>query len=53
VGAHPEFKNYMVFNGMGSRAVLMAPWAAQQLYHSVYNNHPLDPEMDIQRFHEL
>ncbi|AUC79101.1 FAD-binding oxidoreductase [Nonlabens sp. MB-3u-79] len=53
VGAHKEFKNYMVFNGMGSRAVLMAPWAAQQLFDSIYKDHPLDSEIDIQRFNEL
>jgi glycine oxidase len=53
VGAHQEFKNYMVFNGMGSRAVLMAPWAAQQLFDSIYKDHPLDPEIDIQRLNEL
>jgi len=52
VGAHQEFKNYMVFNGMGSRAVLMAPWAAQQLFDSIYMDHSLDPEIDIQRCNE-
>lgn len=53
VGAHKEYKNYMVFNGMGSRAVLMAPWAAQQLFNSIYKDHALDPEIDIERFNEL
>jgi glycine oxidase len=50
VGSHSEFKNFMVFNGMGSRAVLISPWAAKQLYDSIYNEATLDPEMDIKRF---
>jgi len=50
VGAHQHYKNYVVFNGMGSRAVLMAPWAAQQLFYSLYNDQQLDVEIDIQRF---
>ncbi|MEN8817565.1 MAG: FAD-dependent oxidoreductase [Nonlabens sp.] len=50
VGSHSEFKNYMVFNGMGSRAVLITPWAAKQLYDSIYNKAILDAEMDIERF---
>lgn len=50
VGAHKEYKNYYIFNGMGSRAVLLAPWAALQLYHNMYHNEAIDPEMDINRF---
>jgi glycine oxidase len=50
VGVHKDYKNYAVFNGMGSRAVLMAPWAAQQLFNSLYKDQQLDPEIDIQRF---
>jgi glycine oxidase len=50
VGVHQLYKNYAVFNGMGSRAVLMAPWASQQLFDSLYNDQQLDLEIDIQRF---
>ena len=52
VGAHNDFKNYLVFNGMGSRAVLMSPWAASQLYDCVYNNGNLEVEMNVQRFYD-
>jgi len=50
VGHHPIHKNLWIFNGMGSRAVLIAPWAAQQLIERIYNNSPLNPEIDIKRF---
>lgn len=50
VGAHAEFKNYLVFNGMGSRAVLITPWAAKQLFNSMYTDSIIETEMDIARF---
>ncbi len=50
VGAHNTYKHYYIFNGMGSRAVLLAPWAALQLYHNIYDNEAIDLEMDINRF---
>lgn len=52
VGSNAEFKNYLVFNGMGSRAVLITPWAAQQLYDSIYNGVSLHPEINIERFNK-
>ena len=50
VGSHKSYPNYVVFNGMGSRAVLMAPWAAKQLFDSMYKDIPLNEEIDINRF---
>lgn len=50
VGEHPEHTNMFVLNGMGSRGVLVAPYAAQQLYGHIEQRQPVDPEMDIARF---
>jgi glycine/D-amino acid oxidase-like deaminating enzyme len=50
LGSHPDHSNVYVFNGMGSRAVLVAPWASQLLYNSIYNDIPLLDEVDIKRF---
>ncbi|WP_431471437.1 FAD-dependent oxidoreductase [Nonlabens sp. SCSIO 43208] len=50
LGAHPNLKNHYVFNGMGSRAVLIAPWASEQLHNSIFKNSSLHLEIDIQRF---
>ncbi|ARN79018.1 FAD-dependent oxidoreductase [Nonlabens spongiae] len=50
LGSHADHKNVICFNGMGSRAVLMAPWAASQLYDHVFHDKPLPPEIDIARF---
>lgn len=52
IGQHPEFKNYCIFNGMGSRAVLIAPWASQMLFDHLYRQEELHPEVNINRFNE-
>jgi glycine/D-amino acid oxidase-like deaminating enzyme len=50
VGNHPEYKNLYVFNGMGSRASLVAPWASKLLFDKIYNGLELPADMDIARF---
>lgn len=50
VGRHPNHKNLWLFNGMGSRAVLIAPWAAQELSNHLYHQTPLNNEINISRF---
>ncbi len=50
VGQHPEYNNMYVLNGFGSRGVMIAPYASEQLYNSIETDRPLHPEMDIMRF---
>ncbi|QLG45831.1 NAD(P)/FAD-dependent oxidoreductase [Costertonia aggregata] len=50
VGQHPEHKNLFVLNGFGSRGVMIAPSASQQLYHFIEEKSPISQEMDISRF---
>lgn len=50
VGQHPEFPQLYVINGLGSRGVMIGPYAASQLYRQIEEGHPPDPEMDIRRF---
>ncbi|BAO55385.1 NAD(P)/FAD-dependent oxidoreductase [Nonlabens marinus] len=50
VGTHAQHKNIHVFNGMGSRASLVAPWAAEQLFQYIYEDQELPAEMDVSRF---
>lgn len=50
VGAHPEYKNVFVFNGLGTKAVMLAPYFAKQLVDSIQNNTPLDLEVSPDRF---
>ena len=50
VGQHPKYKNLYVFNGMGSRGVMIAPYASRRLYELIEHGKPLKQEMDIARF---
>lgn len=49
LGAHPEIEGLFVFNGMGSRAALIAPWAAGH-FLSCLQGDPLPEEIDVKRF---
>ncbi|MGB5556027.1 MAG: FAD-dependent oxidoreductase [Flavobacteriaceae bacterium] len=50
VGQHPDYKSVYVLNGFGSHGVMIAPFAAQQLFNAIENHEKLHPEMDIRRF---
>lgn len=50
LGRHPEHPQLCVFNGMGSKAVLLAPFLADQLVQHLEEKIPLLPEVDIARF---
>ncbi len=50
VGTHPENKMLHIFNGLGSRGVMIAPWASNLLYDQIENGIVLPNEMDIARF---
>lgn len=50
IGNHEEHKNLFVLNGLGTRGVMIAPYAAKQLYDFIELNQALDSEIDIQRF---
>mgnify|MGYP001451299898 CR=1 FL=1 len=50
IGEHPEIKNLYIFNGMGSKAVLMAPLLAKELIDNIIKNHPLHSEVSVKRF---
>ncbi len=50
VGSHPDHFPLKILNGMGSRAVLVAPWAAIQLYNNMFKDNSINEEIDIFRF---
>jgi glycine oxidase len=53
LGTHPNHKNIHIFNGLGSRGILMAPYLAKCLSNHINKNEYLHPEMDIARFSDL
>jgi len=50
VGKHSDLKNTYVLNGLGTRGVMIGPYAAKELYNHIEHGKPLDPDIDIKRF---
>jgi glycine oxidase len=50
IGPHPIHRNVYLFNGMGSKGVMLAPYFAKQLVDSIYSGSDLHPEASLQRF---
>jgi glycine oxidase len=50
IGIHPQHVPLIVFNGMGTKVVMLAPYFAKQLVAFLENKTPLHPEVDITRF---
>lgn len=50
IGIHPQHPQLAVFNGMGSKGVMIAPYFAKQFTCYLNNLDELDKEIDIKRF---
>ena len=53
VGKHPIHKNLIVFNGLGTRGVMIAPTVAKQLYQHLEKEQELPKDINITRFIKL
>ena len=53
LGAHTTVKNLYVFNGLGTRGVMIAPKYAKILVEFIEDGEPLSDEVDISRFYNL
>ena len=53
LGTHPQHPAIAIFNGMGSKGVMLAPFFAKQLIDHLENGVAIDPEADIKRFKKL
>lgn len=42
--------NAYILNGLGSKGVALAPFYSQMLYKYIYDEAPIDSEVDVQRF---
>lgn len=47
IGLHPEYSQLGIFNGLGSKGSLLAPYVANQLAERIVNNSPIDSELDV------
>ncbi len=50
IGFHPEHGRVGIFNGFGSRGVMMVPFFAQQFMEHIFNNSELIKDVNILRY---
>jgi len=50
IGAQPEYPQLAIFNGLGARGLMIAPWLRKQFVEHLLYQKPLNPEVDLQRF---
>lgn len=51
IGPHPENNDLFIFNGLGTKGYMIAPYFANQLVEHILTNTDIHPEADIQRFY--
>ena len=52
IGLHPEFQQIGIFNGMGTKAVMIAPYFAREFYNYLEGSCSLHKEVCIERFYK-
>jgi glycine/D-amino acid oxidase-like deaminating enzyme len=52
IGEHPERPGLYVFNGMGTKGYMLAPYFSEHLIDHIFNAENLDDQVDIQRFYK-
>jgi glycine oxidase len=50
LGAHPEYPSVLIFNGLGTKGVSLAPYFSKVLAASLENATPINKEVDIERY---
>jgi glycine/D-amino acid oxidase-like deaminating enzyme len=50
LGAHPDLPQFAIFNGLGTKGGILAPFFAAQMADFLSENTSLDAEVDIRRF---
>jgi len=50
IGRHPEYSNLYVFNGFGTKAVMLAPYFAKHFMAYLEDGISLNTEVDVKRF---
>lgn len=50
LGVHPKYNQLAVFNGLGTKGVMLAPYFAGKMLCYLLKNEPIPKEVDIYRF---
>lgn len=51
IGVHPKLSNAFVFNGLGTKGVMIAPYFAKNFVNFYLKKEALDPEVSVERFY--
>jgi glycine/D-amino acid oxidase-like deaminating enzyme len=50
LGRHPSHHNFLIFNGLGAKGIMLAPFLAKKFSEYLISGNPLDKSFDISRF---
>lgn len=50
LGEHPDKRGLYVFNGLGSKGYMLAPWMSLHLFEHIFYQKPLLREVDLRRY---
>ncbi|MGB0402925.1 MAG: NAD(P)/FAD-dependent oxidoreductase [Salibacteraceae bacterium] len=50
LGEHPDITDLYLFNGLGSKGIMLAPYYSEQLVNHIFDNQLLEKEVDIKRY---
>jgi len=53
IGRHPVHSNLFVFNGLGTKGVMLAPFFAKKVVHFYVQNQSLHDDVNVSRFYHL
>lgn len=53
IGTHPVYKNLHVFNGLGTKGVMLAPYFSKNYVNFYLKKGPLHTEVDVKRFYHF
>lgn len=51
IGSHPNYKNVYVFNGLGTKGVMIAPLLSKKFVNFYLNKGELETEINVSRFY--
>lgn len=53
IGAHPTYSSLFVFNGLGTKGVMLAPYFANNFVNFYLKKEPLNESVHVKRFYHL
>ncbi|MBL7919759.1 MAG: FAD-dependent oxidoreductase [Bacteroidia bacterium] len=53
IGLHPEYKKLFIFNGLGTKGVMLAPYFAKKFVNFYLQKEDLPKEVNAERFYSL